>query len=87
MQHPTLTTEQVRALIARGKFRDTLFQAIGILFLGIGLLVIFLLVSDMVMRGAERLNLDFFMTTPVLPGESIIRCVRRGEAYVAASRL
>ncbi|MCG2576437.1 phosphate ABC transporter permease PstA [Dechloromonas sp. XY25] len=61
MQHPTLTTEQVRALIARGKFRDTLFQAIGILFLGIGLLVIFLLVSDMVMRGAERLNLDFFM--------------------------
>ncbi|MFN4342636.1 MAG: phosphate ABC transporter permease PstA [Azonexus sp.] len=60
MQHKSLTTEQVRALIARGKFRDTLFQAIGIIFLAIGLLVIFLLVSDMVIRGAERLNLDFF---------------------------
>ena len=60
MQHSTLTTEQVRALIAKGKLRDTLFQAIGIFFLGIGLLVIFLLVGDMVMRGAERLNLDFF---------------------------
>ena len=60
MQHKSLTTEQVRALIARGKFRDTLFQAIGIIFLAIGLLVIFLLVSDMVIRGAGRLNLDFF---------------------------
>lgn len=61
MQHPTLTTEQVRALIAKGKLKDTLFQALGIFFLGIGLIVIFLLVGDMVMRGAERLNLDFFM--------------------------
>ena len=60
MQHKSLTTEQVRALIARGKFRDTLFQAIGIIFLAIGLLVIFLLVSDMVIRGAGRLNFDFF---------------------------
>ena len=60
MQHKSLTTEQVRALIARGKFRDTLFQAVGIIFLAIGLLVIFLLVSDMVIRGAGRLNLDFF---------------------------
>ena len=60
MQHKSLTTEQVRALIARGKFRDTLFQAVGIIFLEIGLLVIFLLVSDMVIRGAGRLNLDFF---------------------------
>lgn len=61
MQHSTLTAEQVRALIAKGKLKDTLFQALGIFFLGIGLIVIFLLVGDMVMRGAERLNLDFFM--------------------------
>lgn len=61
MQHPTLTTEQVRTLIAKGKLRDTLFQALGIFFLAVGLVVIFLLVSDMIMRGAERLNLDFFM--------------------------
>ncbi len=61
MQHSTLTAEQVRALIARGKLKDTLFQALGIFFLGIGLIVIFLLVGDMVLRGSERLNLDFFM--------------------------
>lgn len=61
MQHTTLTAEQVRALIAKGKLKDTLFQALGIFFLGIGLIVIFLLVGDMVLRGAERLNLDFFM--------------------------
>ncbi len=61
MQHSTLTAEQVRALIAKGKLKDTLFQALGIFFLGIGLIVIFLLVGDMVLRGSERLNLDFFM--------------------------
>lgn len=56
MQHATLTTEQVRALIARGKLRDTLFQALGIFFLGVGLIVIFLLVGDMVLRGARRIG-------------------------------
>ncbi len=60
MQHPTLTTEQIRALIAKGKLRDTLFQALGILFLAIGVAVIVLLVGDMIMRGSERLTLDFF---------------------------
>jgi phosphate transport system permease protein len=60
MQQNALTTEQVRALIAKGKLKDTIFQAMGILCLALGLLVIFLLVGDMVMRGAERLNLDFF---------------------------
>ncbi len=55
-----LTNEQVRALIARGKLKDAIFQALGIFCLAIGLLVILLLVGDMVMRGAERLNLDFF---------------------------
>lgn len=56
----TLTTEQIRTLIARGKMKDTLFQAIGILCLGVALLVIFMLVSDMLMRGIDRLTLDFF---------------------------
>ncbi|NJD25852.1 MAG: phosphate ABC transporter permease PstA [Betaproteobacteria bacterium] len=55
-----LTTEQIRAVIARGKAKDAIFQAVGILCLAIGLLVIFLLVGDMVIRGAARLNLDFF---------------------------
>ena len=55
-----LTTEQIRALIARGKMKDTIFQAIGILCLALGLLVIFLLVGDMLLRGLERLNLEFF---------------------------
>ena len=57
-----LTTEQVRTLIARGKLKDTLFQSLGIIFLAIGVAVILLLVGDMVIRGADRLNLDFFMS-------------------------
>ncbi|MDE2440592.1 MAG: phosphate ABC transporter permease PstA [Betaproteobacteria bacterium] len=60
MHHKSLTNEQVRTLIAKGKLKDTLFQALGIIFLAIGLVVIFLLVSDMIMRGSERLNLEFF---------------------------
>ena len=56
-----LTTEQVRALIAKGKLKDTLFQAAGILCLAIGLVIILLLVGDMVSKGAARLNLDFFL--------------------------
>jgi len=57
----TLTTEQIRALIARGKLKDALFQALGIFLLAIGLLVIVLLVGDMLVRGAERLSVDFFL--------------------------
>ncbi len=60
MQHAALTTEEIRALIAKGKMKDTIFKAVGLLCLAIGLLVIFLLVSDMVIRGSERLNLAFF---------------------------
>jgi phosphate transport system permease protein len=60
MQHPALTTEQIRALIAKGKLRDTLFQALGIFFLAVGVAVIVLLVGDMIIRGSERLSLDFF---------------------------
>ena len=56
----TMTTEQIRALIARGKLKDALFQAVGIICLAIGLLVIFLLVGDMLIRGLDRLNPAFF---------------------------
>lgn len=61
MQHSTLAIERIRVLIARGRFRDKVFQATGIVFLFIGLLLIFLMVGDMAMRGAERLNIDFFI--------------------------
>ena len=53
-------TQRIRALIARGKLKDTLFAALGVICLGIGLLVIFALVADLAMKGFERLNLDFF---------------------------
>lgn len=56
-----MDTEQIRALIARGKLKDTLFAALGIICLGVGLLVIFALVADMLIKGSERLSLDFFM--------------------------
>ena len=56
----TMTTEQIRTLIARGKLKDALFQAVGIICLAIGLLVIFLLVGDMLIRGLDRLNPAFF---------------------------
>ncbi len=57
----TLDAQQIRALIARGKLKDTLFSALGILCLGIGLLVIFALVADMVIKGADRFSIDFFL--------------------------
>ncbi len=57
----TLDAQQIRTLIARGKLKDTLFSALGILCLGIGLLVIFALVADMVIKGADRFSLDFFL--------------------------
>ncbi|MDR0576849.1 MAG: phosphate ABC transporter permease PstA [Candidatus Accumulibacter sp.] len=60
MPSPLPDAGRVRALIARGKLKDTLFQAVGIVFLAVGLLVIFLLVGDMAIRGAARLNPDFF---------------------------
>ena len=54
-------TQRIRALIARGKLKDTLFAALGVICLGIGLVVIFALVADMVIKGADRLNPDFFI--------------------------
>ena len=56
----TLTPEQIRTLIARGKLRDAIFRALGIFCLALGLLVILLLVGDMVSKGADRFSLDFF---------------------------
>ena len=56
-----LTTEQIRAVIARGKLRDTLFKALGIFCLALALLVIVALIADMAMKGSERFSLDFFM--------------------------
>ncbi len=61
MQANILTTEQIRALIAKGKLKDAVFKAVGIFCLAIALLVIVLLVSDMVMKGSERFTVDFFM--------------------------
>jgi len=55
-----LTPEQIRAVIARGKLKDAIFQAVGIICLGIGLAVILLLIGDMLHRGAERFSWDFF---------------------------
>ncbi|HRE15630.1 MAG TPA: phosphate ABC transporter permease PstA [Rhodocyclaceae bacterium] len=59
-----LTTEQIRGVIARGKRKDAIFQAVGILLLAFGIAVIFVLVGDMLLRGSERLTLDFFLNFP-----------------------
>ena len=56
-----LTTEQIRAVIARGKLRDNIFKALGIFCLAFAFLVIVALIADMAMKGSERFNLDFFM--------------------------
>ncbi|SDH72726.1 phosphate ABC transporter permease PstA [Propionivibrio dicarboxylicus] len=56
-----LTTEEIRAVIARGKLKDTLFKALGILCLAFGLLVIVALILDMAIKGADRFTLDFFL--------------------------
>lgn len=56
-----LTTEQIRAVIAKGKFRDNLFKATGVFCLSLALLVIVALIADMVIKGSERFTLDFFL--------------------------
>ena len=56
-----LTTEEIRAVIARGKLKDTLFKGLGILCLAFGLLVIVALILDMAIKGSERFTLDFFL--------------------------
>lgn len=56
-----LTTEQIRAVIARGKLKDTIFKGLGLFCLALALLVIVALITDMVMKGSERFTLDFFI--------------------------
>ena len=56
-----LTTEELRAVIARGKLRDTLFKALGIICLVVALLIIVALIADMVIKGGGRFTLDFFL--------------------------
>lgn len=54
-------TQRIHALIARGKFRDTLFRATGCCCLALVLLVVVALIADMASKGADRLTLDFFL--------------------------
>ena len=56
-----LTNEQIRAVIARGKLKDTVFKALGRFCLSIALLVIVALIADMAIKGSDRFTLDFFM--------------------------
>ena len=56
-----LTSEEIRAVIARGKLKDTLFKALGVLCLSVGLLIIVALILDMAIKGSERFTLDFFI--------------------------
>ncbi|WP_153145173.1 phosphate ABC transporter permease PstA [Dechloromonas sp. H13] len=56
-----LTNEQIRAVIARGKLKDTIFKGVGLFCLAIALLVIVALIADMFMKGSERFTLDFFI--------------------------
>jgi phosphate transport system permease protein len=56
-----LTTEEIRAVIAKGKFYDNLFKAVGVFCLAFALLVIVALIADMVIKGSERFTLDFFL--------------------------
>ena len=56
-----LTTEQIRAVIARGKTNDLIFKSLGIFCLALALLVIVALIADMVMKGSERFTVDFFL--------------------------
>ena len=56
-----LTTEELRAVIARGKLRDTLFKALGIICLVVALLIIVALIADRGIKGGGRFTLDFFL--------------------------
>lgn len=56
-----LTTDEIRALIAKGKLKDAIFKGLGIFCLAAALLVIVLLVTDMVSKGSERFTVDFFL--------------------------
>jgi phosphate transport system permease protein len=56
-----LTTEQIRAVIARGKLKDNIFKVLGVFCLSLAMVVIVALIADMVIKGSERFTLDFFL--------------------------
>lgn len=60
----------IRAVIARGKRWDFAFAVVGILFLGVGLLTVLALVTNMAIEGGSRLSLDFFTNFPSRRAES-----------------
>ncbi len=55
---------EIRVLIAKGKRWDTIFVALGIICLGIGLLTFATLFFDMAIDGWSRLNPEFFTQFP-----------------------
>ncbi|MGI8895010.1 MAG: phosphate ABC transporter permease PstA [Casimicrobiaceae bacterium] len=55
---------EIRALIAKGRRWDTIFVALGIICLGIGLLTFATLFFDMAIDGWSRLNPEFFTQFP-----------------------
>ena len=55
---------EIRALIGKGRRWDTIFVALGIISLGIGLLTFATLFFDMAIDGWSRLNPEFFTQFP-----------------------
>ena len=55
---------EIRGLIAKGRRWDTIFVALGIICLGIGLLTFATLFFDMAIDGWSRLNPEFFTQFP-----------------------
>lgn len=55
---------EIRALIGKGRRWDTIFVALGIFSLGIGLLTFATLFFDMAIDGWSRLNPEFFTQFP-----------------------
>lgn len=55
---------EIRAMIKRHKLNDTLFAAVGLLALMLGLLTLLVLFVDLIMDGSGRFNLDFLSAFP-----------------------
>lgn len=56
--------QQIRRLVARGKYWDRIFVIVGLLCLMIGVLTLAILLGGLVQDGAERLNWSFFTNFP-----------------------
>ena len=61
---------RLQVIIARGKWRDIVFAAIGLVCLMIGLLTVAALFVDMAIKGLPRLSPDFFTHFPSRRAES-----------------